>query len=386
MEASFDSCTDHVPASNHPVSARPSHRQYHPDSHRLADWTTLGVGADAETVVCARSEEEIIETVTEADREGKPLLMLGGGSNIVPSDQPFEGVVVRDMREELEVLHNSGCGGVEVRVSAGHAWDTLVARAVQEDWMGFEALSGIPGTVGAAPVQNIGAYGQEVASLVSSLWVYDRLTRSRRQLFVADLQMGYRTSVLKRSLHDARISQGKKWRNTGRWVVLSVDFHTPHASLSAPIGYAQLANALGCELGQRVDNRQVRAAVLALRESKSMVLDDANQNTYSAGSFFTNPIVDAERASQIDPQAPRFPVGDGQVKLSAAWLIAHSGFDKGYRLNPQAPASLSTDHVLAITNRGNARAQDIRALASAVQQGVRAQWGIELVPEPVYLQ
>ena len=264
--------------------------------------------------------------------------------------------------------------------------------------MGVEALSGIPGTTGATPVQNVGAYGQEVAETISSVRVWDRFERRPRLFALGELQLTYRDSLLKRSLRDPAVGGGRVWGPTGRWVVLEVAFQFRLASLSAPIRYAELARTLGVQPGDRVPSREVRAAVLELRRGKGMVLDAADHDTWSAGSFFTNPVVTAEQAATLPPDAPRFPVADhsaihqiggepvaveGLVKTSAAWLIAHAGFGKGHGL--PGPAALSTKHVLALTNRGGATAADLRALADEVRGGVLAAFGIDLVPEPVIL-
>lgn len=395
----MDTCSFFPRTQNpQPVPTVPSNRQYKPESRELADWTTLGIGGRASEIVRATSEDEIVEAVRTADEEGREVLMLGGGSNLLVGDADFDGVVVRDMRSNYTLEHDSGCGGAVVRADAGMAWDDFVALAVENDWAGLEALSGIPGTVGASPVQNVGAYGKEVAETIAALRVYDRLEKRRTTLFLSDLEFGYRTSLLKRSIFDPTVSNGRLWGPTGRWIVLSVEFQFTHASLSLPIGYAQLAQRLGVAVGERADQRDVRNAVLELRRGKSMVLDDANRNSWSTGSFFTNPIVSIEEAERLPETAPRFPVRavaphgkvpdpnlnePGVVKTSAAWLINHSGFDRGFKLHEGARAALSSDHVLAIANLGGARMSDVAELATAVREGVWDQWGIELVPEPV---
>lgn len=395
----MDTCS-FFPRTQNPTPVTPvqSNRQYDEGSKRLADWTTLGVGGEAESFVVARSEDEIVEAVRAADEAGKPVLMLGGGSNLLVADEPFAGVVVRDGRSGYTLVHDTGCGGAVVRVDAGMAWDEFVATAVENDWSGLEALSGIPGTVGASPVQNVGAYGKEVADTISAIRVYDRLEKRRKTLVLTDLEFGYRTSVLKRSTYDSSLSQGRLWGPTGRWIVLWVEFQFTHASLSLPIGYGQLAQALGVQVGDRADQRDVREAVLELRRGKSMVLDDANRNTWSTGSFFTNPIISKDAAKQLPQDAPVFPVRkvaaagsvpdvdsveEGVVKVSAAWLINHSGFERGFKLDPASGAALSSDHVLAISNTGSASLQDVARLAEAVRDGVWKKWQIELVPEPV---
>lgn len=364
----------------------------------FAELTTLRVGGEIANYVEVDSTEAMIEAVREADEQGRELLVLGGGSNLVARDERFEGVVVRDTRQHIELESEDGCGGAALRVSAGQPWDAFVAHTIENAWMGVEALSGIPGTVGAAPVQNVGAYGQEVSGTISAVRVYDRLERERRLLTLAELGFGYRTSLLKRSLSDAEAGGGRTWGPTGRYVVLEVSFQMRNASLSEPIRYAELARTLGVELNDRAPAIDVRQAVLQLRRSKGMVLDPGDHDTYSAGSFFTNPVIAAEHADRLPEGAPRFavtdptkvrsigqqpPVVEGLVKTSAAWLINHAGFDKGYGL--PGPAALSTKHALAITNRGGASGADVRELARQVREGVQEAFGIELVPEPILL-
>ncbi|MCI7305214.1 MAG: UDP-N-acetylmuramate dehydrogenase, partial [Trueperella sp.] len=331
-------------------------------------------------------EAEIVDAVSTADAEGRPVLVVGGGSNILASDEPFDGVVVHDTRSAIETLMEDSCGGAEMRITAGTPWDEAVVYAIEHGWMGLEALSGIPGSVGAAPVQNIGAYGQEVAETLAQVRTWDRKTRQFRTLFLSDMKFGYRDSILKRSIAGA----------SPRWVVLAVTFHMRRATLSRPIGYGQLARTLGVEIGERAPSSDVRAAVLELRASKGMVLDDADRDTYSLGSFFTNPVLSEEQAALLPPEAPRFgvarhdavnqigaaaPTIPGQVKTSAAWLIDHAGFKPGY--NMPGPAALSTKHCLALTNRGGASGEDIAALAREIRDGVRDKFGVTLVPEPV---
>lgn len=380
-----------------PVPSRQEARLSSPP--RLAELTTLRVGGPVADYVEAHAEDELIDAVRDADRAARPLLVLGGGSNVIAGDGPFPGVVVRDARSDIRLVEDSACGGATVCATAGTPWDAFVVDAVQNGWAGVEALSGIPGTVGAAPVQNIGAYGQEVAETLASVTVWDRARGRRRMLALADLALGYRTSVLKRTLADEDAGGGRAWGPTPRYVVLSVQFQMGHASLSNPVRYAQLARTLGVEVGARAPALRVREAVLALRRSKGMVLDPADHDTWSAGSFFTNPVLDAEEARRLLPaEAPRFPVEDrarvrslhapapvvpGVVKTSAAWLIDHAGFGKGYGLRPGARATLSTKHALAITNRGEARAADVVELARAVRAGVRDRFGIVLAAEPV---
>ncbi|MGC5615782.1 UDP-N-acetylmuramate dehydrogenase [Georgenia sp. Z1491] len=355
----------------------------------FAEATTLRVGGPIGTLVDAGSEAEIVDAVRAADADGTPLLVLGGGSNLLVGDAGFDGIVVRDTRRELDVDSVQGCGGGQFTAPAGAVWDDVVARAVADGASGLEALSGIPGSTGATPVQNVGAYGQEVAGVLSHVRAWDRLAGRPRTLALMDLGLGYRTSVLKRSLTDTGAGGGRTWGPTGRWVVLSVSFQTPASVMSAPVRYAELARTLGVEIGQRAPSTDVRAAVLELRRGKGMVLEADDHDTWSAGSFFTNPILPPDRAAELPQAAPRFdaPAPDGSgatwVKTSAAWLIDHAGFHKGHGM--PGPAAISSRHALALTNRGGARASDVVALAREVRDGVRAAYGVELVPEPVLL-
>ncbi len=304
---------------------------------------------------------------------------------------------MRDLRQEITELDSSGCGGTTLSATAGTNWDDFVQFAVEREVMGVEALSGIPGTVGAAPVQNIGAYGQEIAETLAAVRVWDRLEKRPRRLPLSELQLGYRTSVLKRSLTDLKAGGGRLWGPTGRWVVLNVEFQFRNASLSAPVRYRELAEELDIPLGTRAPSAQVREAVLKLRRSKGMVLVPSDHDTWSAGSFFTNPVVSTATAAQLPEAAPRFPVEQrslvasiaseapvlpDRVKTSAAWLIANAGFSRGYHLEGHPQAALSTKHVLALTNRGGATTAEILALADHIRAGVEDAFGIRLVPEP----
>ncbi|WP_406708209.1 UDP-N-acetylmuramate dehydrogenase [Tessaracoccus caeni] len=332
-------------------------------STALSAHTTLRVGGPAQRFVVARTERELIDEISAADAAGVPVLVLGGGSNVLVSDEGFPGVVVRVALTRIDA-DVSACGGAVVRVGAGENWDDFVAYTVEQEWGGAEALSGIPGSVGATPIQNVGAYGVEVEQLVYSVRTYDRQTGQARTFAAVDCGFAYRSSLFK--------------REPGRYVVLSVTFQLTLASLSAPIRYAELARELGVEQGRRADARAVRETVLRIRGRKGMVLDDADHDTWSAGSFFTNPILSADDAGRLPADAPRFPTADGRVKTSAAWLIQHAGFERGHRVGE---ASLSTKHVLALTNRGRASADDIVALAREVRDGVQRAFGVTLVPE-----
>lgn len=352
----------------------------------LSQLTTAAVGGPARHFVEARSEQEIIDAVTAADQAGEKVLIIGGGSNLLVADQGFEGTVVLVASQGIETLSDYACGGTSLRVQAGHNWDELVAYTVEQELSGLEALSGIPGTVGAIPVQNVGAYGADVAQTIASVRTWDRQTSSYKTFANADLKFGYRDSLLKQTTQDG----------SPRYLVLTVDFQLPQGSQSAPIRYAELARQLGVEVGQRADSRLVRQTVLGLRASKGMVLDPQDRDTYSTGSFFTNPIVDQALADALPEKAPRYPAStaagqplEGKVKLSAAWLIQHAGFEKGFGLEGDSQqiaggrASLSTKHTLAISNRGGASTSDIAAIARAVRQGVEQAYGIRLEAEPV---
>jgi UDP-N-acetylmuramate dehydrogenase len=332
---------------------------------RLADLTTCRVGGPARTVVTATTEAELIDAVTSADARGEPVLVLGGGSNVVVADAGFPGTVVL-VRHRGLTLAPETCGGPYVTVAAGEVWDDVVAHAVAEEWAGLETLSGIPGRAGASPVQNVGAYGAEVAETIARVRTFDRRTGRVATFMPGDCGFGYRTSRFK--------------REPDRHVILSVDYQLRSGSLSAPIRYAELAAALGVAPGGRAPLGAVRAAVLELRRGKGMVLDPADHDTWSAGSFFTNPVVTPEAAAALPADAPRYPQPDGRVKTSAAWLIDHAGFAKGYG---SGPARLSTKHVLALTNRGGATAADFLQLARQVRAGVAARFGVTLEPEPV---
>ena len=413
---------------------------------RLAELCTLRVGGEARRFLLSTRRDELIQVIAQADADGEPLLFLGGGSNLVPVDGEFPGLVLRDGREDVRVLtlqefSDLRAGGeqpsqgrepdtelrpdasrgirdaaavvakaqqlaaatpscVFLSVSGGLAWDRLVEFCVTQGFSGLEALSGIPGVVGAAPVQNIGAYGGEVADCLLGVTAWDRQECRLVYLSAADLRFGYRDSLLKQSRLQVEAGSGmplfapaRPGTNpaTGRWIVLEVDFVLQRGG-GTPVRYAQLAGALGVSMGTVVPAAQIRTAVLELRHSKGMVLDPSDHDTWSVGSFFTNPIlpVDAAAALELPQDAPRWEAalpgraGEVGVKLSAAWLIEHSGITKGFAL-PGAGAGVSTKHVLALTNRGNATAADIQALASHIIAAVQGAYGVTLVPEPVIL-
>ena len=360
----------------------------------LADYTTLRLGGPARRLVEAATDEQIVAEVRAADGRGEPLLVLGGGSNLVVADEGFPGTVVHVVTSG--VRHGTGGNGhgpVELTVAAGEDWDTVVAGCVGDGLAGLECLSGIPGLAGATPIQNVGAYGQEVAERIVSVRVYDRRRAAVTDRPGADCGFGYRTSAFKRSI------QGPAARGsgavTGRFVVLGVRFQLARDRLSAPVRYPELARALGVAAGGRAPLADVRAAVLGLRRGKGMVLDPDDPDTRSAGSFFVNPVLDQEQFAALErtvraragpaARVPRYPADDGMVKVPAAWLIEQAGFRKGYP-GPEAGAGqarISSKHTLALVNPGGATATGLLALAREVRDGVRETFGVELASEPV---
>ncbi|MGX6448068.1 UDP-N-acetylmuramate dehydrogenase, partial [Patulibacter sp. S7RM1-6] len=318
----------------------------------LARLTTLRVGGPAACVLVARTEDELVAAVRDADAAGRPLLLLGGGSNLVVSDDPVPGDVLAIRTRGTE--DREGPDGRTLRtVAAGEPWDAVVARAVADGLAGVEALSGIPGATGATPIQNVGAYGQDVADTVASVRVLDRTTGEIAELPAAACGFAYRDSVFK----------GRQDR-----VVLAVTFALERSPLGAPVRYAELARTLGVEIGDRVPAAALRDAVLALRRGKGMVLDPDDPDTWSAGSFFTNPILapaafaalEERVAERLGPavRPPAFAEPDGRTKTSAAWLIDRAGFARGHA---RAGAAISSKHALALTSRGGTAA-DVLAL------------------------
>jgi UDP-N-acetylmuramate dehydrogenase len=338
---------------------------------RLADLTTLHVGGPVARYLRVATTDALIDAVSESDRSGEPLLLLGGGSNLLVADEGFAGTVVHVATSGMELSPVRDDGVAELRVAAGEPWDGVVGFAVSRGLAGIEALSGIPGSTGAVPVQNVGAYGQDVAEVIERVRVWDRLERRTRVLDGPDCEFGYRWSRFK----------GERFRDGPRFVVLEVSFRLLAGAESAPVRYADLARALDVVIGQRAGLAAVRAAVLAVRRSKGMIVDPHDPDTHSAGSFFTNPVLPDDQAAALPADAPRWPAGDGLVKTSAAWLIERAGFGRGFGL--PGPASLSTKHTLALTNRGTASAEDLLVLARQLRDGVREAFGVELVPEPV---
>ncbi|WP_419219832.1 UDP-N-acetylmuramate dehydrogenase [Gordonia sp. CPCC 206044] len=348
-----------------------------PGQHtRLADLTTLRLGGPARAVVRCPDTRTLVDEITALDDAGERALLIGGGSNLVIADEGFDGtaVVVQSSRVEFGTGRESG--RTHVTADAGVDWDELVAATLEAGFGGLECLSGIPGAAGTTPVQNVGAYGVEVADLLRSVQVLDRRAGNLRWVAPAELGLGYRTSNLKH--RDA-------------FVVVAVSFWLNDGGISQPLRYRELSSAMGVEPGQTADATAVRDHVLALRRSKGMVLDPDDHDTWSAGSFFTNPIVGADDAPAVlarirdrvgaDITVPTYPA-DGGVKLSAGWLIERAGYARGYP-GPDSPVRLSTKHTLALTNRGDATTEELLDLARDVRDGVAQAFGVALHPEPV---
>jgi UDP-N-acetylmuramate dehydrogenase len=332
----------------------------------LAEHTTLRLGGPARSWLRAETEQDLVDAVRTCDEAGEPVLVLAGGSNVVVADEGFAGTVVEVATRGITADHEGDdptCGGVVVTVAAGESGEPFVEHAVDRGWVGVEALSGIPGSVGATPIQNVGAYGQEIAQTLASVRVWDRTLRGVRTFAAADCRFGYRTSRFK--------------ADPGRHVVLDVSLQFRQGTLGAPVTYAELATVLGVEAGARAPMTDVRSAVLELRRRKGMVLDAADHDTWSAGSFFTNPVIGSD---MLPEGAPRWPQPDGDVKTSAAWLIERAGFGKGYG---EGEARVSSKHTLALTNRGSATTTELLALAREIRDGVERRFGIRLVNEPV---
>ena len=354
----------------------------------LSGLTTIRVGGPADRLVTVGTTDELVDAIREVDDADEPLLVVCGGSNLVIADEGFAGSVVHIATRGITVESTESTESTEltessrvatVRVAAGEVWDDVVARAVTEGWSGIEALSGIPGCAGATPIQNVGAYGQDVAQTISAVRVWDRHEQQVKTLSNADCQFTYRDSLFK---------------GESRYVVLEVVFRLTLDTLSTPVAYGDLARALGVETGARVPMGEAREAVLAQRRQRGMVLDAKDHDTWSCGSFFTNPVMTEGSYDALQARAqvrlgatdgtvrvPRFEAPDGQVKTSAAWLIERSGFGKGYGM--PGPAALSTKHTLAITNRGSATAADVVRLAREIRDGVQDAFGVALVNEPV---
>jgi UDP-N-acetylmuramate dehydrogenase len=332
---------------------------------QLSERTTLGVGGPAKVWVEVADTASLAAALGRADDEGSPVLVLGGGSNVVVGDEGFPGTVVHMGLASLEVELDDGVAVVSA--GAGREWSDLVSYCISEGLSGLECLIGIPGLVGGTPVQNVGAYGQEVSGVVDAVTVWDRREGRSRRLKSADCGFAYRTSVFKRN---------------ERYVVTEVSFRLQRSQLSQPLRYAELAQRLGCHVGQRPPLGETAEAVMALRRSKGMVLDSADPDTRSAGSFFTNPVLDdvqIARLLEVAPGAPNFP-GPGGTKVPAGWLVENAGFYRGYQ---RGAARISTKHALALTAQVGARTADVLALAGEVRARVMDRFGVVLEPEPV---
>jgi len=327
---------------------------------RFAELTTLGVGGPIDRLVEVTDPGELVAAVREADAAGRLLLVLGGGSNLIGPDAGWPGdvVVVRSRGVERD--------GSRLVVQAGEPWDDLVAYTVGQRLAGMEAMSGIPGSTGATPVQNVGAYGQEVGQVVTAVRVWDRARSAEQVLTAEECGFAYRDSRLK--------------REPGRFVVLTVSFELEPGELSRPVGYAELARTLGVGLGERVPLADVRAAVLELRRSKGMVWDLADPTSRSAGSFFTNPVVPVTQAVE---GCPSWPAGDGDVKLSAAWLVQHAGFGRGTR---HGRVGTSPRHSLALTTEPGATAEELLAFSEKIIAAVQERFGVTLEREPTAIR
>lgn len=337
----------------------------------LAPLTTFRLGGPAARLRTATTDEEVVAAVREADAAGTPLLIVGGGSNLVIADEGFQGTALRIATAGFEL------SGTRLELAAGENWSDAVARTVEAGLAGIECLAGIPGSAGATPIQNVGAYGQEVSATITDVVAYDRRTDETVTIPNSECGFSYRHSRFK--------------ADPSRYGVLRVRFELEDAGgLSAPLKYAETARVLGVEPGDRVSAQTARETVLKLRAGKGMVLDPEDHDTWSAGSFFTNPILGDEEFAAFtarvaerlgsDVAAPAFPAEDGRTKTSAAWLIDRAGFTKGYGTGP---ARISTKHTLALTNRGDASTADLLALAREVRDGVREAFGVTLVNEPV---
>ena len=342
----------------------------------LAPLTTLNLGGPADRLVRVSDRDELVAAVTDADRRAEPLLLLSGGSNVVISDEGFRGTVIQIATRGIDSDTDEE-GRIEMTAEAGEPWDDFVARTVRDEVAGVECLSGIPGSCGATPIQNVGAYGQEVSSTIRRVEVLERATGDVVSLAASECGFGYRSS---------------RFRGGSEFVVLSVTFALNPSPESEPVSYSQLAEALGLDPGMRAPLTAVRETVLDLRRAKSMVIDPEDPNSVSAGSFFTNPVLTPGAMDQLEVRAtellgpaevpPSWPVGDGSVKTSAAWLIERAGFRRGYG---HGAVGLSENHTLALVNRGGASTAELVAFAREVADGVRVTFGVSLVPEPVFI-
>ena len=327
----------------------------------LSKYTSFRVGGPAQRIVQVSTEAEIIAAIEEAG--DSPVLIMGGGTNVLIADSGFAGTVIRISNNSVQ-SEVDACSGATLTIGAGEDWDTFVQTSIDRGYAGLETLSGIPGTVGAAPIQNIGAYGHEIAEFITRVRTYDRQEKAVKTFTNAQCEFTYRNSHFK--------------AHPGRYVVLDVQFQIRIGEMSDPITYVELAKKLGIDPGDKATVKETRAAVLELRASKGMLLSPDDHDSWSAGSFFTNPIVTQQQADTLPNAAPKWPLNDGRVKISAAWLIENSGTHKGDEVGG---ARISTKHVLALSNSGNATAADIAELAKRARNQVKEVFGITLEAE-----
>jgi len=327
----------------------------------LSQYTSLRVGGPATKIVQVSTEEEIIAAIEEAG--DTPLLIMGGGTNVLIADKGFDGTVIRISNNSVQAEVDA-CSGATLTIGAGEDWDLFVQTTINSGYAGLETLSGIPGTVGAAPIQNIGAYGHEVSEFITRVRTYDRQEKALKTFTNSECEFSYRNSYFK--------------AHPGRHVVLEVQFQIRIGEESDPITYLELARKLGVQLGDKAPVVATREAVLELRASKGMLLSPDDHDSWSAGSFFTNPIVSQQEADALPDAAPKWPLIDGRVKISAAWLIENAGIHKGDEVGG---ARISTKHVLALTNAGDATASDIAELAKRARDSVKEKFGITLEAE-----
>jgi UDP-N-acetylmuramate dehydrogenase len=329
----------------------------------IKKYTTLRLGGPAKKLVHVATEEELVNAVKAADAAGEEVLIIGGGSNVLVGDEGFNGTVIR-VKTKGNSYHVDACSGGMITVAAGEDWDGFVEWILNKGFAGLETMSGIPGTVGGAPIQNIGAYGHEVAEVIARVRTWDRKAGAYKTFSNSECEFAYRSSVFK--------------KNPGRYVIIDVTFQLRNGEMSLPITYKELASYLGVDLEARALVSDVRKAVLALRAAKGMLLDEKDHDTWSAGSFFVNPIVSKEIAATLPADAPRWPQADGRIKTSAAWLMENAGMKKGKAHNG---AAISTKHVLALVNTGSATAADIIDIARSARSAVHEKFGITLEPE-----
>jgi UDP-N-acetylmuramate dehydrogenase len=327
----------------------------------LSKYTSLRVGGPAQKIVQVATEAQIIAAIEEAG--DSPILIMGGGTNVLIADSGFAGTVIRISNNSIQ-SEVDACSGATLTIGAGEDWDAFVITTIQSGFAGLETLSGIPGTVGAAPIQNIGAYGHEVSEFVTRVRTYDRQQKEIKTFTNSECQFSYRNSLFK--------------SHPGRYVVLDVQFQIRRGEMSDPITYLELAKKLGVDPGEKATVIDTRNAVMALRGSKGMLLNSGDHDSWSAGSFFTNPIISQQAADALPNAAPKWPLNDGRVKISAAWLIENSGMHKGDEVGG---ARISTKHVLALTNSGTATASDIAQLARQARDHVQQAFGITLAAE-----